>query len=35
MVAASKLGDYTNKDISREYDDARGLGDHGHAPPVT
>ncbi|VWB06178.1 MFS transporter [Burkholderia lata] len=35
VVAASKLGDYTNKDISREYDDARGLGDHGHAPPVT
>ena len=33
VVAASKLGDYTNKDISREYDDAGG--DHGHAPPVT
>lgn len=35
LVAASKLGDYTNKDISREYDDARGLEDHGHAPPLT
>ncbi|WP_243712175.1 MFS transporter, partial [Burkholderia pyrrocinia] len=35
LVAASKLGDYTNKDISREYDEARDLGDHGHAPPVT
>jgi MFS family permease len=34
VVAASKLGDYTNKDISREYDDAQGVGDHGHAPPV-
>ncbi len=32
VVAASKLGDYTNKDISREYDDARS---HGHAPPLT
>ncbi len=35
VVAASKLGDYTNKDISREYDDARSLKDHGHAPPLT
>ncbi|WP_431825025.1 MFS transporter [Burkholderia sp. F1] len=35
VVAASRLGDYTNKDISREYDDVHGIGDHGHAPPVT
>ncbi len=35
LVAASKLGDYTNKDISRQYDDARSLEDHGHAPPLT
>jgi MFS family permease len=30
VIAASMLGDYTNKDISREYDEAH----HGHAPPV-
>ncbi|CAB3762112.1 MFS transporter [Paraburkholderia humisilvae] len=34
VVAASMLGDYTNKDISREYDEAHAIGDHGHAPPV-
>ncbi|MFC0397653.1 MFS transporter [Paraburkholderia rhizosphaerae] len=35
VVAASMLGDYTNKDISREYDEAHhALGDHGHAPPA-
>ncbi|ACC74911.1 MFS transporter [Paraburkholderia phymatum] len=31
LVAASRLGDYTNRDISREYDEARTMGDHGHA----
>ena len=31
LLAAWRMGDYTNKDISREYDDARGAGDHGHA----
>ncbi|MBN3788452.1 MFS transporter [Burkholderia sp. Ac-20353] len=35
VVSAAMLGDYTNKDISREYDDMRGIGDSGHAPPVT
>ena len=34
LVATSRLGDYTNKDISREYDDARGMGDHGHPTPA-
>jgi MFS family permease len=34
VIAASLLGDYTNKDISREYDEAHPLGDHGHAPPA-
>jgi hypothetical protein len=32
LVAASRLGDYTNKDISREYDDPLPIGDSGHAP---
>jgi MFS family permease len=31
VLAAWRMGDYTNKDISREYDDSRGVGDHGHA----
>jgi MFS family permease len=34
LIAASRLGDYTNKDISREYDDARTKGDSGHATPA-
>src|SRR5579863_3450715 len=29
LIAASKLGDYTNKDISREYDDVPAIGDSG------
>ncbi|RKT26940.1 metabolite-proton symporter [Paraburkholderia sp. RAU2J] len=33
LVAASRLGDYTNKDISREYDDPRPMGDSRHATP--
>lgn len=35
LIAASRLGDYTNKDISREYDDAWKKGDRGHATPAT
>jgi metabolite-proton symporter len=31
VFAVSRMGDYTNRDISREYDDPRGLGDHAHA----
>jgi hypothetical protein len=31
LAAASRLGDYTNKDISREYDDAPGMHDTRHA----
>jgi MFS family permease len=31
LLAAWRMGDYTNKDISREYDDAHPLGDRGHA----
>jgi hypothetical protein len=31
FFAAWRMGDYTNKDISREYDDAPSLGDSGHA----
>jgi MFS family permease len=31
LVAAWRMGDYTNKDISREYDDVRAMGDGGHA----
>src|SRR6202023_2563687 len=27
LIAASRLGDYTNKDVSREYDEARTTGD--------
>jgi MFS family permease len=34
LIAASRLGDYTNKDISREYDDPRTSGDSGHASPT-
>jgi MFS family permease len=33
VIAASMLGDYTNKDISREYDESpAAFGEHGHAP---
>jgi MFS family permease len=33
LLSAWRMGDYTNKDISQEYDDARAFGDtgHGHA----
>jgi metabolite-proton symporter len=31
LLAAWRMGDYTNKDISREYDDAHPLHDSGHA----
>ena len=31
LIATSRMGDYTNKDISREYDDPRRMGDSGHA----
>jgi hypothetical protein len=34
LIAASRLGDYTNKDISQEYDDARTMGDSEHATPA-
>jgi MFS family permease len=34
LIAASRLGDYTNKDISREYDDVPTKGDSGHASPT-
>jgi metabolite-proton symporter len=34
VVAAYLLGDYTNKDISREYDEAPILGDGGHPTPA-
>jgi MFS family permease len=34
LIAASRLGDYTNKDISREYDDVQTKGDSGHASPT-
>ncbi|MGF6485576.1 MFS transporter [Paraburkholderia sp. JPY419] len=33
VAAALRLGDYTNKDISREYDDVHALHDQGHATP--
>ncbi|MFT4064546.1 MFS transporter [Paraburkholderia sp.] len=33
LGAASRLGDYTNKDISREYDDAQATHDTRHATP--
>ncbi|MEX3636463.1 MFS transporter [Paraburkholderia sp. BR14320] len=33
VAAAMRLGDYTNKDISREYDDVHALHDQGHATP--
>ncbi|NUX53281.1 MFS transporter [Paraburkholderia youngii] len=33
VAAAMRLGDYTNKDISREYDDVHALHDRGHAAP--
>ncbi|WP_296651235.1 MFS transporter [Paraburkholderia sp.] len=31
LFAAWRMGDYTNKDISREYDEAHALHDGGHA----
>jgi MFS family permease len=31
LAAAWRMGDYTNKDISREYDEAHPLGEHGRA----
>ncbi|OAJ57894.1 MFS transporter [Paraburkholderia ginsengiterrae] len=31
LIATSRMGDYTNKDISREYDDPRRMGESGHA----
>jgi MFS family permease len=34
LFAASQLRDHTNKDISREYDDPRAMGDSGHAKPA-
>ncbi|WP_353558690.1 MFS transporter [Paraburkholderia terrae] len=34
LFAALRLGDYTNKDISREYDEAHPLTDSGHARPA-
>jgi MFS family permease len=34
LIATSRLGDYTNKDISREYDDVETKGDSGHASPT-
>jgi MFS family permease len=34
LAATSRLGDYTNRDISREYDEGRGMGDHAHARPA-
>ncbi|MEX3810788.1 MFS transporter [Paraburkholderia sp. BR13439] len=33
VAAAMRLSDYTNKDISREYDDVHALHDRGHATP--
>ncbi|MGF6701588.1 metabolite-proton symporter [Paraburkholderia sp. MM5496-R1] len=33
VAAAMRLGDYTNKDISREYDDVHALRDSRHATP--
>ncbi|SIT44300.1 Major Facilitator Superfamily transporter [Paraburkholderia piptadeniae] len=34
LVASWRMGDYTNKDISREYDEGRMMDDHGHARPA-
>ena len=34
LLASSRLVDYTNKDISREYDDARAMGDRENARPA-
>ena len=33
LIAASQMGDHTNKDISQEYDDAAALRGGGHATP--
>lgn len=35
LISASLMGDHTNQDISREYDEARAMGDDGHARPAT
>jgi MFS family permease len=35
VIAAAQMGDYTNKDISREYDEAMTIGDGGHPRPAT
>ncbi|MGV2290113.1 MFS transporter [Trinickia sp. YCB016] len=35
LISASMMGDHTNQDISREYDEARAMGDDGHARPAT
>ncbi|MEX3936993.1 MFS transporter [Paraburkholderia phymatum] len=34
LVASWRMGDYTNKDISLEYDEGRMMDDHGHARPA-
>ncbi|MPW21866.1 MFS transporter [Paraburkholderia sp. CNPSo 3157] len=34
LAASWRMGDYTNKDISREYDEGRMMDDHGHARPA-
>ncbi|MEM5439539.1 MFS transporter [Paraburkholderia diazotrophica] len=34
LAASWRMGDYTNKDISREYDEGRVMDDHGHARPA-
>ena len=34
LVSAWWMVDYTNKDISREYDDTHAMGDGGHARPA-
>ena len=35
LISASLMGDHTNQDISREYDEARAMGDDGHVRPAT
>jgi len=35
LVSASMMGDHTNQDISREYDEGRAMGDDGHARHAT
>jgi metabolite-proton symporter len=34
LVASWRMDDYTNKDISLEYDEGRMMDDHGHARPA-